>query len=643
MKRNVSATKNNSNRFIAEALLLMKDYCDCLIQHKIEAATTTNTVNDPELKCRMDEFVDYISYDTYLLPFIILSDLIISKAENLQWTTSFTTGLTLQAGKILTTIEKDNDSTKFFKKLLSDYQYSIDVLLSARSQNCNDYGSQMGSLSFLQEDSTFSIPGNAQNTRASIRSNILGTHTNSANITNGNDNSTVRSIDINKELEYYDLSIAKDSLRNLQLLYDMATGDILNDGVVTAAEKLLKVNYKVTLDDKGKVTGGSITSKPVLSTAPTPTQKRGRKVPSRDALVDTRPATTTTDARINRQSSVSAIVSNLLPQSVNAIKSQISAPYQPDKHDFTTVKAEILLLVDNFGRTDISAWVQWALGNIGGIGYGILGQASFSPKDDYGFDKSKLFEGMPDHLFLLEVRNRLIEVDQQLIPVFDGSNSNYGWGKLEGRLLINLVLVKLSAQLNMKKDTGLHINMVDTLITSLKDTHKSIECDIYYAINERFKVDFAEWNMSVLLDDEKKLDYIVMTILPLAKKYKNATDLIDDLELKRDSYKKLINIYIDASNIKGVDNGNAHSGASVQSASVQGYDTTSDDGSVRSISNSASVAGKRGGNAQLNIEEMTEEAIDATERVDKQWVRRYGQIRAKYYMKKLRGLAQSFQ
>ena len=96
----------------------------------------------------------------------------------------------------------------------------------------------------------------------------------------------------------------------------------------------------------------------------------------------------------------------------------------------------------------------------------------------------KLKKGMPNESFLKEVRSRLIMLDGKLVADLekdddddgnDDSNprpsSSFGslllGKKLESRIIICILILKVSVQLNLKRESSAHLNEVMSICEKL--------------------------------------------------------------------------------------------------------------------------------------------------------------------------------
>jgi hypothetical protein len=225
---------------------------------------------------------------------------------------------------------------------------------------------------------------------------------------------------------------------------------------------------------------------------------------------------------------------------------------QPQNTDFCTIRSEILPLVTKFGRDDIGCWVQWALSVSGGVGYGMVGLVSPNSTEKgmaiIGSGKNR--EQEPS--FLREVRLRLIEVEAQLAIKF-GDDKKYKSGDKESRILLNACLAKISVQLNMKLEARAHIEKMHHISLSLSVKRAGVNNiqnnDIHYlALSKRFLLDYTEWkSYSASLNEDQKLMRL-MELLQVAKDYEKIASKSFDYHLKRDSLKKIINIFVEINN-----------------------------------------------------------------------------------------------
>jgi hypothetical protein len=93
--------------------------------------------------------------------------------------------------------------------------------------------------------------------------------------------------------------------------------------------------------------------------------------------------------------------------------------------------------------------------------------------------------------------------------------------------------------------------MMESLTMSLKliNTKNLQNNDVHYiALAKRFRLDYEEWDTPTFLLPDKLLQRL-MDLLLVAKDYVKAAELCCDWNLRKDAYKRIINIFIDISNV----------------------------------------------------------------------------------------------
>lgn len=230
-----------------------------------------------------------------------------------------------------------------------------------------------------------------------------------------------------------------------------------------------------------------------------------------------------------------------------------SLDYNSSTHDLATVRSELLPFINRFGRTDTALWVQWALSETGGVGYGLFGQVSAATSPE-GILVTKSNMKDPDaktyDSLLKEVRARLLEVENETDKRIM-SDRDYRHGEKEERILLNAALAKIAAQLGNKDHVIKHIDMMENLTMSLKlvNTKNLQNNDVHYiALAKRFRLDYEEWDTPTFLLPDKLLQRL-MDLLLIAKDYVKAAELCCDWNLRKDAYKRIINIFSDISNV----------------------------------------------------------------------------------------------
>lgn len=70
-----------------------------------------------------------------------------------------------------------------------------------------------------------------------------------------------------------------------------------------------------------------------------------------------------------------------------------------------------------------------------------------------------------------------------------------------------------------------------------------LETIFYSTISARLKIDYEEWCFPSNVPEDGKFSFNMTTMLPLAKQYLNSANKLGDINLRKDAYKKIINIY----------------------------------------------------------------------------------------------------
>lgn len=145
--------------------------------------------------------------------------------------------------------------------------------------------------------------------------------------------------------------------------------------------------------------------------------------------------------------------------------------------------------------------MQWALCQGGGVGLGFLGAPSPSTSEELG---SYFFLTHHDYFFysliriglvqngsnltnvakkmadsyLKEVRLRLVEADNDIVAKFRSCGMKYSHGEREMRVILNVLIVKLSAQFGSKKDCESYLSEAEILVQMYRPNCKEHDkCD----------------------------------------------------------------------------------------------------------------------------------------------------------------------
>jgi len=290
--------------------------------------------------------------------------------------------------------------------------------------------------------------------------------------------------------------------------------------------------------------------------------------------------------------------------------------YVSTVHDPVSIRAELLPLVTRLGREDVALWVEWCLSASGGLGMGVFGTsfqmpinkaqlqkemaekamealggaatASLSGSDDASVTSASKNEGIfksldssvtigsttafpslkpaarPTDAFLKEVRSRLSEVEGALSSRHDSAEATYKPRDKELRMLINICLARVTAQLKQKRDCELAIDMMEELAKDMRHRTQNKYDGFYIALSCRYRLEIEESKVASGMSAEA-MGAKLVELLVFAKEYINATEACAlpaeqrkkqgelgpdqataDLML-RDAYKKCINLYVDLS------------------------------------------------------------------------------------------------
>jgi hypothetical protein len=279
--------------------------------------------------------------------------------------------------------------------------------------------------------------------------------------------------------------------------------------------------------------------------------------------------------------------------------------YSAGKHDSSTVRSELLPFTKQVGRSLVSLWAHWAISASGGLGYGFMCLGTSPAEVELcGVPQIAQREKMD---LLWEVRSRLSEVEDGLCRKYDASKIEHIPINLEeqrDRFLLNLALAKVCAQLNLSRECGMAISVMEAILVDLQTYSVPPTAEpLLAAITCRCKLDLEEWMMPLDIAMEKKVQRL-LSDLQTAKQYYAHAEKAADVQLQRDALKRIINIYVEASG----------------TPMARGEDPIAD-GSMESL-------------MLYNVRD-----IEEREKVDTIFLRKFGKLRALAYLKKLKFLA----
>eukprot|EP01038_Epipyxis_sp_PR26KG_P006608 gene6608-9075_t len=578
---NMSIVKyNDSKRHREDAIIMMEEYVKKLTNVRKQA--NSNKIDLTYLKYKWDENPHFLDFDSYMYPFIILATMLQSKAEHHFLTVELKNGINIQAGKIsaMSIIRDIDNYLKSLESLESNMQIPINLLTRTlhhhhhhhenESNNKESSSKQINKTNLNKLSTIMSIDHQSidndeidPHSQPVTSENLIGTETSILSLQSENNNSNVVNKNIqnlskqfanerertksaessaryndaifdddidNSKFELTDISVAKGLFNSIELLLKQIpkqnNENITSNSLVRSSSNFLKAEYKINIDNDLGVIIPNSTIKSAKGS-----KKQKSSSPKKSAAL-----------------SLNDVLSN-------------QEHYSSSKHDGSTVRSEILLLMNHFGCDEVYAWIQWALSLINGIGFGFLGFTSYDPHIEHGFNKdyfqspeNKIF---PPKSLLLEIKQRLLDIEVLCLPSpskqtlsEEEQSLNFSSSVLEKRILILILLIKVTSQCNEKIETGLFINQLEVSVMAFK---KKIVCEdslFYVSLFYKLKFEYLEWSYSPLMSNEESLHHLVTVNLPCCKMYYNSTEILSyNLSMKRDSLKKLINLYIQISKI----------------------------------------------------------------------------------------------
>ena len=293
--------------------------------------------------------------------------------------------------------------------------------------------------------------------------------------------------------------------------------------------------------------------------------------------------------------------------------------YVSTYHDSVSIRSEIMPLPAKLGRDEVSLWIEWCISASGGLGMGVFGssfgmpvnkaqlqkemaekaaadlasqtggssiagdesvttaasaksktEAAFKSLDaSYTIGSSSAFPALkaaarPTDAFLKEVRGRLSEIEGMMSSKFDSSEMLYRPRDKEMRMLVNICLARVTAQLNQKRDCELAVDMMEELAKDLRHRTQNSHDGFYVALSCRYRFEIEEAKVPSGMSTEA-MAFKQVELLVFAKEYVIAAEKckMTAAEIKkrgagylgpdantadiliRDAYKKCINIYVD--------------------------------------------------------------------------------------------------
>lgn len=267
------------------------------------------------------------------------------------------------------------------------------------------------------------------------------------------------------------------------------------------------------------------------------------------------------------------------------------------------------------------------------------------------------------------MRTRLTKLEARLSTQFD-EESKYAMGDRERHLMVNAALAKINTQMNKRKEAIQCVEKMEAILTSLitvSDKNavsmsamaalkgaasfpgmKLANYDPHYvALVKRFRLDFEDWDLPFLPapTPEKRVARL-MVMLSVAKAYYAAAEQTKDIQMQRDSVKRLANLYIEISNSDLTEK--KAEKIERKREKPKRYDDD-DDGDERPVSNGVndvaqqpqkgSTAADESVGTLLQLQALNEQEIEEKEKSDVAWVKKFGRLRAMQTVERLKDLA----
>lgn len=389
---------------------------------------------------------------------------------------------------------------------------------------------------------------------------------------------------------------------------------------------------------------------------------------------------------------------------LNPVANYPTNQYIPLIKDRLSHYSEVIYNLDCFGRDELSSWITYALTSLSGVSIGYLGQTVVDGHEVFSFLEQKFsVDNKPSRPgttatsasttspetigFLTEVRNRLLEIETKLTlspllfydynidllhqsPFQSNNNptnsttatSGGGGSSIIGkdgvmtssnimedyqyiffRILLLILLIKITVQLSMKQEINTYLITLEKLSKLLYQRYKvySIEVIIYYAITMKYRVEYEEWCLPcneyntlpsnyyrsnglqplhiLPISPNEYLNTLCFTILPWNKKYYKISAESGSAFFKKDAIKKLINLYLMISSLP------------VNTTQMLMESTSS----TSSVSSSPSHHHLPPATMQ-ELMSLEESLIDEYESSNALWIYRFSKLRAMQFMHKMK-------
>eukprot|EP00981_Chlorochromonas_danica_P001517 scaffold326_cov169-Ochromonas_danica.AAC.18 len=592
---------------------------------------------------------DYLPYDYYMYCIAMWSTLLLAKAEEQTVHAAYHRGLRIQCGEVVIE-EVDPEVKATLNTIETSYKTALGILEACRTQTL----ALEESSKLFSELSTTAPPPPAAASVAMEPSTSSTTTTTPSIMIKEDDGEGEREEDIESIVSEHvqdltrtpqdcpDTMIMKDALQSFSLYRSLhpnnsearqGQGGEVQDQVSYEASVLLKQQGVEFNPRTGQLISraGNIANNPTTTTA---TPSNANATNSRKSTLEKASPSRSTRSTM-RASPSSMKVNTATPTNVsnsnngngNGNNNSLSNDfYVANQVDRLSCRAEMLPLLDRFGRDEVAAWLTWALANCGGVSLGYLGTTfqqpttttTASPSPTTAITTTTTSSEVKSQAFLIELRNRLLEVDRRLSYNYEEEGS-YHHGELEFRVLVLLLLVKVTTQLLLKGDVLPLINHLQKASDLLYHQKPCLDSIFYVALAHKFKIEYEEWLMTPYLSTEERAQLLMTTFLPLVKVYFHRAQATKNVHLRQDGYKKRINTY---------------------TALNKCWTKI-----MNSASNSLASGGGAGHQTELTVEEelatLDEKVIEQYERNDLRWLLRHSKKRAAHFFQEMKAMMQS--
>ena len=455
-------------------------------------------------------------------------------------------------------------------------QSSLPSAVDARSGGTLNHLKTWGEESFLPNTGRASTPGTARlsapsTARDSLHGSVPNTGREQAHAYNEAWKALVPAKITTETMKEYeeipDIQQGKYAVQEFQILTDLVNKQLgANELANSALTRLREEHHVFVHPESGKLfTGREIEAilhpKPAIRTH----QKGNKKAGNADT-----PTSTTASAAgeslkgddegQENELDEEALKSNAEAAAVEALAALATVKYPASKLHGGTLQSDILPLAQPFGKDQATLWIEWALSKSGALSFGFLGQSCMDPLPDVGFDLVKHRSAPPtpavdatrgQNDLLVQVRSRLMDLETVLSTPNENSKLTARGVRLEARVIVFILLCKITVQLDLKKEAGQCVLQLEDVCASLrKQQCDSLDSLVYHTFAMRFRMDYEEWCVSPTASDAWVVSHLVHKVLPATKQYVALCKLTGDIFLQRDALKRLINVYSEVGGIE---------------------------------------------------------------------------------------------